>query len=59
MLAFWIIEHLNVVEHILPGVVSGFVGSAPDALAFQKIEKALGNGVRFALLGPMAQCAHS
>ena len=34
MLTLRVIEHLYVVEDVLPRIVSGLVGSAPDALAF-------------------------
>ena len=46
MLTLRIIEHLDVVEDVLPRVVSGFVGSAYDAFALQKVQQALGDGYR-------------
>ena len=33
-------EHLDVVEYILPRVVSGFVGFEPNAFVFQGVEEA-------------------
>ena len=39
MLALWIIEHLDVVEHILPGFCAGFVGSAAYPLALEQVEE--------------------
>ena len=45
MFTLRVIEHLNVVEDILPRVVSGFVGSASDAFALQEVEEAFGNCV--------------
>ncbi len=45
MFALWVIEHLDVVENILPGTVSGFVGSAPDTFTLQEVEEAFGNRV--------------
>ena len=45
MLALWVIEHLDLVEYVLPRVVSGLVGFAPDAFAIEKNEEALGNSI--------------
>ena len=55
MFALWVIEHLNVVEYILPRFVSGFVGFTPDAFALQKVEEAFGNRVVMAV----ASAAHA
>ena len=49
MFALWVIEHLDVVEYILPRVVSGFVNSAPDTFALQEVEEALSNRVVMAV----------
>jgi uncharacterized membrane protein len=38
MFALRVIEHLGVVKDILPRVISGFVSSAFDTLAFEKVE---------------------
>jgi hypothetical protein len=43
--ALWDIELLDVVENVLHGVVSGFVGSAPCTFTLQEVEEALVNGV--------------
>jgi hypothetical protein len=43
--ALRIVEHLDVVEDVLPGVVPGCVGLAPDALAFWKLEEAFSDSV--------------
>lgn len=40
-----IVEHLDVVEHVPPGILSGFVCSAPDALTLEQVEEAFGNRV--------------
>ncbi len=40
MLAFWIVEHLDVLEHILPRDHSGQACAAPDAFALQQLEEA-------------------
>ena len=45
MFALRVIEHLNVVADILPRVISGFVGFAPDTFALEEVEEAFGNGV--------------
>lgn len=49
MFALRIIEHLDVVEYILPRVVSGFVSSASETFALQEIEEAFGNSVVMAV----------
>ena len=49
MFALWVIEHLDVVEYILPCVVSGFVNSAPNTFALQEVEEALSNRVVMAV----------
>ncbi len=49
MFSLWVIEHLNVGEYILPRVVSGFVGFAPDGFALQEVEETLGNRVVMAV----------
>jgi len=45
MFALRVVEHLNVVKHILPRVVSGFVSSAPYTFALEKVEEAFSNRV--------------
>ena len=55
MFALLVIEHLNVVENILPRVVSGFVGSASDTFALQEVEEAFCDRVVVAI----ASSAHA
>jgi hypothetical protein len=43
--ALRIVEHLDIVEDGLPGVVRGCVGLALDALAFWKLEEAFSDSV--------------
>ena len=45
MFALRILEHLDVVEHILSGVGSCLVGSASYPLSLEQVEEALGNGI--------------
>ena len=45
MFAFRIVEHLDVVEHILSGVGSCLVGSASYPLLLEQVEEVLGNGI--------------
>lgn len=39
MLADRVVEHLDVIEHILPGFFARFIGASPDALTFEGVEK--------------------
>ena len=41
MLSFWIVEHFDIVEHILPSFGPGFVGPAPYPFAVKQVEEAL------------------
>ena len=52
MLALRVVEHLDVVEHILPGFGPGLVGPAPDPFALEQVEEALGNGIVVAVPAP-------
>jgi hypothetical protein len=45
VLAFWIVEHFDVVEHIASSFFSGFVCPPSDAFSFQQIEKAFSNSI--------------
>ena len=49
VLALWIVEHFDVVEHVLSGVGAGSVGSPPDPFALQQIEETLGDRVVMAV----------
>jgi hypothetical protein len=33
--AFWVVEHFNVIEDVLPSILSAKVGFLPDSLTFQ------------------------
>lgn len=45
MLALWIVQHLDEIEDVLPRIISGPVGLAPDALALEEVEEALSNSI--------------
>lgn len=45
MLSLWGLEHLDVVEQILPGFDTNCVGSAPNPFPLEQIEEALGDRV--------------
>ena len=45
MLALWIVEHLDVFEHIPSGGSACGISLSPDPLAFQELEEALSDGV--------------
>lgn len=45
MFAFWVIEHFDVIEDVLCGLLAGFVCAAANALAFEQIEEAFCNGI--------------
>lgn len=49
MLANRVVEHLNVIEHALLGFLARFVCPTPDALALERREEALGDGVVMAV----------
>jgi hypothetical protein len=49
MFTLRVIEHLDVVEYILPRVVSGFVSSSPDTFALEQVEAAFSDGVIMAI----------
>ncbi len=40
MPAFWVVEHLDVVEHISASILPGAVDLSPDPLSLQQLEKA-------------------
>lgn len=39
MFALLVVEHPDVIEHVLPSFFAGFVGHAPDPFALEQIEK--------------------
>ena len=43
--ALRVVEHLDVVEYILPGFLARSVGPPPDPLTLQQVEEAFGAGV--------------
>ena len=45
MFSFWIIEELDVIKYILPSQLAGGIGFPPDPFPFEKLEKALRNGI--------------
>ena len=45
MLAFCVVEHFDVVEHVLSGIVAGVLGPTPDPFALQQLEEAFGDGI--------------
>ena len=45
MTAFRIVEHLDVVEDVLPGVIPGCIGLALDALTLQQLEEAFSDSI--------------
>ena len=49
MFALGIVKHLDVIEHVRSSVFSGLVCSAPNALAFQQVEEALGDRIVMAV----------
>ena len=52
MFAFEIIEHLDVIEHVLPCIGARFLGPAPYPLALEQVEEAFGDGVVMAVPAP-------
>lgn len=45
MLALRVIEHLDVIEHLLPGFFAGSIVSPPDPFALEQVEEALGDSI--------------
>lgn len=52
MLAFWVVEQLDLREHVAPGSLSCPIGSAPDLLALEQLEKAFSDSVVMAITSP-------
>ena len=40
MSAFWVVKHLDVVEHISAGILPSAIDLSPDPFALQQLEKA-------------------
>lgn len=49
MFTLRIIEHLDVIEHVLPRFLAGSIGSPSDPLALEQVEEALGDGIVMAV----------
>lgn len=49
MLAYRVVEHLDVMEHILPGFVALAIDPLPDTFALEQVEKALDHRVVIAV----------
>ena len=49
MLAFWVIEQLDVFKHVASGLISRPVFVPPDFLALQKLKEALSDGIVMAI----------
>ena len=52
MLAGRVVEHLDVIEHVLAGFVARAIGPAPDPLAFEQVKEALDHGIVMAVAAP-------
>jgi hypothetical protein len=50
--ALGVVEHLDVVKDVGPGLVARRVNLAADPLAFEQLEEALGHGVVMAIAAP-------
>ena len=45
MPALWIVEQLDIIEHILAGVLPCFVYLSPDTLGLERGEETLGDSI--------------
>ena len=52
VLAFRVVEHFDVVEHVLPCFCTRSVCSPSDPFALKQVEEALGNGVVVTISAP-------
>ena len=52
MFAFRVIEHFDVVEDVLSGLLAGFICSTPDAFPFEQVEEALSDRIVMAIPAP-------
>ena len=55
MLAFWVVEHLDVIEHVLPCGLPGLVCASADALSLEELEEAF----RYCIVVAVAAAAHA
>ena len=49
MLAFWVVEELDVIEYVLASLFAVWIGFSSDPFSLQQLEKALGNRVVIAV----------
>jgi hypothetical protein len=47
-----IVEHLDIVEDILPCLIAGAISLPPNSFSLEQLEKALGDGVIMAVPAP-------
>ena len=52
VLAFRVVEHFDVIEHVLPGFLACFIGAAPDALTLERGEEAFSHRAVMAVAAP-------
>ena len=52
MPTFWIVEYFDVIEHVLPRFLTGFVSFSSDALCFQQVEESLRDRVIITVATP-------
>jgi len=45
MLAFWVVEKLDVIKHVSASLLAGRISFPPYPLALEKLKKALGNRI--------------
>jgi hypothetical protein len=55
MPAFWLVEHLDVIEHISASILSGAVDLSSDPLPLQQLEKAF----RYRIVMAVATSTHA
>ena len=55
MPAFWVVEHLNVIEHISASILPSAVDLSPDPLPLQQLEKAF----RYRIVMAVAPSTHA
>lgn len=49
MLSLRVVEHLDIIEHIVPGLLAGSIGAPPDPFALEQVEEAFGYGIIVAI----------